>query len=187
MIIKFSQLRITDNPNFKKWFGDSKVVDNSGQPLIMYHGTSFPGKIKKFKQGKAGELGAGIYFTPMKEAAYLFGKNIIPVYLSAEPYDISLFRKNPRRESLSLASKIIELNTTPETLKDMSIKELAKRIQSTWGEDSYRFWVEKAGFDALKDSQGQIPGQILVFNNTQIKSATQNTGVFDSLTEDIFK
>lgn len=25
--------------NFYKWFGDSKVVDNDGRPLVMYHGT----------------------------------------------------------------------------------------------------------------------------------------------------
>lgn len=25
---------------FKRWFGDSKVVDENGQPLVVYHGTS---------------------------------------------------------------------------------------------------------------------------------------------------
>ena len=28
------------NDNFKKWFGDSKIVDEIGNPLIAYHGTS---------------------------------------------------------------------------------------------------------------------------------------------------
>ena len=27
-------------PAFQRWFGDSKVVDAEGQPLVMYHGTS---------------------------------------------------------------------------------------------------------------------------------------------------
>jgi hypothetical protein len=31
---------VTDNPNFKKWFGQSQVVDKSGKPLIVYHGTN---------------------------------------------------------------------------------------------------------------------------------------------------
>ena len=26
--------------NFWKWFGDSKVVDEQGRPLIVYHGTN---------------------------------------------------------------------------------------------------------------------------------------------------
>lgn len=30
----------TDTPAFKSWFGDSKVVDEAGEPLVVYHGTS---------------------------------------------------------------------------------------------------------------------------------------------------
>ena len=29
----------TDTQEFKRWFGDSKVVDENGNPLVMYHGT----------------------------------------------------------------------------------------------------------------------------------------------------
>lgn len=29
----------TDAPAFKKWFGNSKVVDEAGKPLVVYHGT----------------------------------------------------------------------------------------------------------------------------------------------------
>ncbi len=29
----------TETPAFKKWFGDSVVVDNNGRPRVMYHGT----------------------------------------------------------------------------------------------------------------------------------------------------
>ena len=32
--------RVADTPAFKKWFGDSKVVDANGEPLVMYHGTT---------------------------------------------------------------------------------------------------------------------------------------------------
>ena len=31
---------ITQTSSFKKWFGDSKVVDEQGNPLRVYHGTS---------------------------------------------------------------------------------------------------------------------------------------------------
>ena len=36
---KFS-LRAPTTPEFKRWFGDSKIVDADGKPLLMYHGTS---------------------------------------------------------------------------------------------------------------------------------------------------
>lgn len=29
----------TDTPEFKRWFGDSKVVDKRGNPLVVYHGS----------------------------------------------------------------------------------------------------------------------------------------------------
>ena len=29
----------TDTPEFRHWFGDSKVVDENGKPLVVYHGT----------------------------------------------------------------------------------------------------------------------------------------------------
>jgi hypothetical protein len=31
-----------DNPAFRRWFGHSKVVDASGEPLVVYHGTMAP-------------------------------------------------------------------------------------------------------------------------------------------------
>ena len=33
--------KITDNPNFVKWFGGSKVVDENGEPLVVYHWTDY--------------------------------------------------------------------------------------------------------------------------------------------------
>lgn len=30
----------TESPYFKRWFGDSKVVDANGKPLVVYHGTN---------------------------------------------------------------------------------------------------------------------------------------------------
>ena len=30
---------LTDSPAFQRWFGDSKVVDVRGRPLVVYHGT----------------------------------------------------------------------------------------------------------------------------------------------------
>jgi len=54
----------TKAENFKKWFGDSRVVDESGQPLVVYHGTthSFDEFIKD-KGNPENDLGLGFYFT----------------------------------------------------------------------------------------------------------------------------
>ncbi len=38
--VKAAAKNIMDNPKFRKWFGDSKVVDEDGKPLVVYHGTA---------------------------------------------------------------------------------------------------------------------------------------------------
>jgi hypothetical protein len=58
--------------NFKKWFGDfekapekaSKVVDESGKPLVVYHGTNK--NFGEFKNAKTGQFGPASYFTKSK-------------------------------------------------------------------------------------------------------------------------
>lgn len=52
---------------FWKWFGDSKVVDDQGRPLVVYHGGRKG--LEVFDPAKAGEVqvsdwGKGVYFTP---------------------------------------------------------------------------------------------------------------------------
>ncbi len=47
---------------FKKWFGGSKVVDDAGEPLVAYHGTSRD--FDAFEQGNVeGAFGSSIYFS----------------------------------------------------------------------------------------------------------------------------
>jgi hypothetical protein len=90
-----------DKPAFKKWFGESKVTDETGNPEVWYHGTSM--NIDEFKPGVADAM----YFSKSPEFAGGFtgkgpdqviekqasekgwvGPNIVPVYLKAEkPFD----------------------------------------------------------------------------------------------------
>lgn len=57
----------TDTPEFRAWFGDSKVVDEAGKPLVVYHGTKSPTEDMAFDFSKIGSNGrsegAGFYFT----------------------------------------------------------------------------------------------------------------------------
>ena len=80
---------ITDTPEFKRWFGNSKVVDRNGNPQIVYHGTT--SYFNMFDNEKTG--GRGYYFFKQKDAADLYAKgdraNTMLVYLSI---------KNPIKE-----------------------------------------------------------------------------------------
>lgn len=65
----------TETPEFKNWFGDSKVVDADGKPLVVYRG-----------QKTEGNPGPIAYFSAdpahAKDYASGEGGNIAPVYLS---------------------------------------------------------------------------------------------------------
>ena len=62
---------ITDSPAFKQWFGQSKVVDDDGDPLVVYHGTTH--NIKKFadagdpRLNPEADRGAAAYFSDSPE------------------------------------------------------------------------------------------------------------------------
>jgi SPP1 gp7 family putative phage head morphogenesis protein len=72
-----------DTPAFKKWFGDSKVVDDSGKPLVVYHGTT--GDFNTFDPNLSL---AGIHFTDSPRIANIYseqvGGNVKPAYLKIE-------------------------------------------------------------------------------------------------------
>ena len=54
----------TQTPEFKKWFGDSKVVDKNGEPLIVYHGTTHNfDSFTKERGNTENDFGKGYYFT----------------------------------------------------------------------------------------------------------------------------
>lgn len=42
------------NPAFRRWFGDSKVVDASGEPLVVYHGTNLGYRFTELTGGYRG-------------------------------------------------------------------------------------------------------------------------------------
>lgn len=70
------------NDNFWKWFGNSKIVDENGNPLICYHGTN--NKFNSFNKSINGHFGAGIYFTPNYSVGKSYGSKLKSVYLKME-------------------------------------------------------------------------------------------------------
>lgn len=53
----------------RKYFQNSKIVDNNGKLLPVYHGSNEYSEITVFKKGKTGYLGGGIYLTTDKQYA----------------------------------------------------------------------------------------------------------------------
>lgn len=73
------------SPEFKKWFGDSKAVDENGEPMVVYHGTN--ADFTKFQvSGKTdhGWHAPGFYFYEKENWAKGYGKNVIAAFLKLE-------------------------------------------------------------------------------------------------------
>ncbi len=93
--------------NFYKWFGNSKVVDEQGRPLVVYHGTNK--KFDTFDKGKIGKKhkdlyqGKGFYFTSEYYDAQNYGRRIMPVYLKIENPALSDYNLKQENDGISAA------------------------------------------------------------------------------------
>lgn len=157
----------TDTPEFKSWFGASKIVDKGGKPLVVYHGgaSDFSG----FDLEKTGQV--GFYFSSDPKDAEFYadiharwkderGDNIMPVYLSIKnPAPIEIYRResdkskggNPRKQTREALMKL--------------------------GYDG-------AIFRENKDDTGKI-AMAIAYSPNQIKSAIGNRGTWSKTNPDI--
>ena len=185
--------------NFYRWFGDSKVVDEQGRPLVVYHGTGAEFDIFDVKkQGKndTGFFGRGFYFTPNKKTAehYANNKIVMPVYLNIKnPLDLSdLAYKQINEIGID---KLKELGIYTKEAKDfienpVEIIKNGKPVKETTTLENYIAEgklgkklsdnAKKQGFDGVI-----VKGkEFVTFNPNQIKS-TSNRGTY-SESENIY-
>jgi hypothetical protein len=205
----------TKSPEFKKWFGNwenpdafssrnkegpvSMVVGRDGAPLRVYHSTR--GDFTKFETGRktANNYGIfgnveterhGVFFTDSPQQADSYsktegefdqGSRTVPVYLDIKsPIDFT-------NSGLDYESLAQELGVSYNYLRNALPWELFD------GPDGKQFVeaAKKAGYDGAiftEDTlEAGIPGgrTFAVFDPTQIKSATGNTGAFDPNNPDI--
>ena len=164
---------------FKKWFKNSKVVDENGQPLVVYHGTK-QGDFSSFDKSKIGAQtdygyrGKGFYFTPQQELAAMYSRDwqkfkqvpnengrIMPVYLSVQnPY-------------------IIKSKNAHNILSKFESESFTRKLQEQ-GYDGV--FVEMD--DLVKSYDGELQ-EIIVFEPTQIKSV-YNRGTFDENNANVY-
>jgi len=163
---------------FDNWFGNSKVVDDSGAPLVVYHGTPNL-NFTAFRPRTAQGWGTGVYFTDNRNTANEFtGENgrVIAAYVSLQ---------NPW-----MGGSAESLN--PETSKAWArVSDRYDTWEDAWNEDGsfVNDLLRERGYDGViaEDSNGIDGLEIVAFDPTQIKSATGNRGTFDPNNPDILE
>ena len=165
-------------PEFKEWFGDwendptnaSKVVDENGEPMVVYHGSR--NSLTYFSKNFAGKNNPdidvsrlGFFFTDdIEEAKYHTGKTTNDGYErdgdTPQVYSTFLNLRDPYEVATGEdAAYYIDNNT---------------RV----------LYAEDNGYDGVI-VQGGSNVVYLVFEPNNIKSATENTGSFDGMNDDI--
>ena len=175
---KLWQEKGTDSPYFKKWFAKSKVVDENGEPLVVYHGTAAGTKLfgenipdfTKFDRQASGRKtfdNIGSWFADTKKQASLFGENVKQVYLDIEK-PLLLNEKNLGKDPL------------------LHLMEVVKDYGTG---DAYHSFLKSEGYDGIiiektkADSFNGFPKEntyYVALSPEQIKSATGNRGTFDA-------
>ena len=74
----------TETRQFQRWFGDSKVVDEEGKPLVVYHGTDEKFNAFDMSKGRANMDIQGAFFSPYELDAEGYGENVGAYYLSIQ-------------------------------------------------------------------------------------------------------
>jgi hypothetical protein len=99
------QHKLVRSKSFKDWFGDwennpenaSKVVDENGEPLVVYHGTNvefYEFDLKYFGKTDKGWYGKGFYFTPNRN--FTFARDMVEQFGGKEvKLELFLNIKNP--------------------------------------------------------------------------------------------
>jgi len=173
----------TDTEAFKNWFGDSKVVDENGEPLVVYHGTEAefdffdPKKIGK----KHPTYSFGFHFTDSSKEAGIYAKDagarILPLYLQI---------KNPLVIKTGLhASNYVDNNKTEivktiiDSRKPRTVTDDDALLRALEGDETAVFEKEAPPnpYDGII-VKGKEDVNYIAFKPEQIKSQF-NIGTFD--------
>ena len=180
---------------FKDWFGDwennpknaSKVVDENGEPLVVYHGSDknfFRFNNSLDEQG----FDSGIFFTDNIE----YAKYVANGKRNDVIYEVFLNIRKPLKNINDLEYKVTShiIESQKPVDKDVYFEKFPNAT-----EEDYNDYVEEVNFDAHdgiigEDTQkGNFKGkstEYVVLNPNQIKSATSNNGNFSIEDDDIY-
>ena len=170
---------------FKNWFGDwehdpenaSKVVDENGEPRVVYHGTY--GDFTVFDKAKIGSAtdygiwGRGFYFTNMENTPY--GNKKLALFLNfRNPF---IFNDYKSAEEIGDYLNIWDGNFHEDDRFGI-FRPYARGAAQIAGS------AQERGHDGLIAVLGKWT-EYIAFEPNQIKSSTDNRGTFDPKNPDI--
>ncbi|WP_046971158.1 PLxRFG domain-containing protein [Dyella japonica] len=155
-----------DTPQFRDFFGESKVVDKYGEPMPVYHGTAEDFSV--FSPKRAGDAtghdtsALGHFFTPDERLADRYAENAS----DGRPAD----------------KRVVDAYLSIQNPYKMKLAE-AQSIDSPADARAFRARLEREGYDGIHMAEAN---SWIAFHPEQIKSASENRGAFDKSNPNIY-
>lgn len=135
-----SENDVTESSAFKRWFGDSKVVNRDGTPMLLYHQTENGFTVFDPRHKGAGttddETPFGIFMKPTDQNIGLKGQKQMPLYAKIENplrardiYDLVRQLRLISPEYAKLKGKISALSVEYQVKIDNAVKAYKQYIQ----------------------------------------------------------
>jgi hypothetical protein len=184
---QYNQVR---TPEFKNWFGDwendpanaSKVVDENGEPLVVYHGTS---KDKDFNKFNVSDRGAWFTSDPKEASSYAVENDNM-----RSKFDFYTGERTDQNTSSRVLPVFLNIKKLYKYETDVSQEDrrklmYAKSYRSVQREIFRRLYSDAFNSRQQKESGVDMGAGIYVAlgGPNQIKSASGNRGTF-STTDD---
>ena len=160
-------LEVADTPAFKEWFGDSKVVDENGEPLKVFHGTT-----QEFESFKSNEPNT-----------YVGTKDIDGIYFSGNPNSAAAYASNGRNGNKGGKRRMVQAYLSLQDPLDITdaINGRADGVSVGDAKRTALKALDRSIHDGViyKGNGDGLQAEYVAFDPTQIKSATGNRGTFD--------
>ncbi len=159
--IPFSVTKKTDSPEFKKWFGDSKVVDGNGDPMVVYHGTN--NDVHNFDRQHSGKNSGQ---SGQTDGVFWFGNK----------------GKANHYANLQNHEEALKLAPSPDNIKDFrdfivdATKELTGDSVSRDGVNLAKLYGADLATNILEKAEGNYNKQFSYKNSTQYEDALNSGG-----------
>lgn len=169
----FIDRKLSDFLNSVKPENVSKVVDENGEPVAVYHGTPKFDRFSIFKKGSGGYLGPAIYFTNLKTYAQKYenkwgdGGNL---------YDVFISLKRPLIvKSVNPAKEILKTIYGKDSVYDRRSQKQSYDTKILSSADIKK--LQSKGYDGVIWEYGGSK-EYAVYDSSKIKSATDNIGTY---------
>ena len=178
-----------NSQNFKKAFGNSKLVNPDGSPTIQYHGSAKKFDTfdeSKFQLGDSGYSGKGIYTTPDKNKASSYSLSSKSIHKDGN-YEPTIYELYGQGNNPISAEDLIKQNKDYDLFNFHRSKDWRGDVPLEEQMLDYDVAIRNQTRGIERVSPWNQADELVFPTNKQLKSAVGNNGMFDMTNPNIYK